>query len=248
MAAIGAAVIAMLASVWLAFGHGPDGRPRGPSPRAAAVGMVANAPAELSLAQLAGQRVVYSYAGLRPPASLLGAIHAGEAGGVILFGPNIAAAQSRAVINELQRAALASPLPRRSSSSPTRKGARCAAFPGHLTCPRSRSEPARTPLRWRARPARLQDTTWRALGSTRTSPPCSTCFAGAGASSINFSARTRATRERSRRWARRSYPRSSRPAWRRPQSTSGPRRGGPDPEHRPVPRHPEHPAQHAALR
>ena len=65
----------------------------------------------LSLAELAGLRVVYAYAGYEPPASLLAMIRDGWAGGVILFGPNIASAgQVRAVIDELQRAALASPL------------------------------------------------------------------------------------------------------------------------------------------
>jgi len=65
----------------------------------------------LSNQQLAGQRIVYAYAGLRPPASLLAAIRAGEAGGVIFFAPNISSVgQLRAVIGELQRASLASPL------------------------------------------------------------------------------------------------------------------------------------------
>jgi beta-N-acetylhexosaminidase len=65
----------------------------------------------LSLPQLAGQRIVYAYAGLEPPPSLLSAIRAGEAGGVIFFGPNIASLdQIRNVIGELQRASLASPV------------------------------------------------------------------------------------------------------------------------------------------
>jgi beta-N-acetylhexosaminidase len=65
----------------------------------------------LSLQRLAGQRIVYSYAGLRPPQSLLAAIRAGEAGGVIFFGPNVSsAAQLRSVINELQAASRASPV------------------------------------------------------------------------------------------------------------------------------------------
>jgi beta-N-acetylhexosaminidase len=66
----------------------------------------------LSPAQLAGQRVIYAYSGLKPPASLLDAIRAGEAGGVILFGPNVAGAnQLRAVVGELQRASAESPVP-----------------------------------------------------------------------------------------------------------------------------------------
>ncbi|MER5640748.1 glycoside hydrolase family 3 N-terminal domain-containing protein [Kitasatospora sp. NPDC002227] len=40
--------------------------------------------------QLAGQRVIYSYSGDTPPASLLDDIRAGQAAGVIFFGPNTA--------------------------------------------------------------------------------------------------------------------------------------------------------------
>jgi beta-N-acetylhexosaminidase len=43
----------------------------------------------LTLAQLAGQRVIYSYSGLNPPAVLLSLIRNGEAAGVIFFGDNI---------------------------------------------------------------------------------------------------------------------------------------------------------------
>jgi beta-N-acetylhexosaminidase len=60
---------------------------------------------KLSAAQLAGQRVIYSYPGLTPPASLLRWIRAGEAGGVIFFGQNISSsAQIASVIAELNQA------------------------------------------------------------------------------------------------------------------------------------------------
>src|SRR4051812_40596344 len=39
--------------------------------------------------QLAGQRVIYSYPGLTPPASLLEHIRKGEAAGVIFFSDNV---------------------------------------------------------------------------------------------------------------------------------------------------------------
>jgi hypothetical protein len=53
----------------------------------------------LSLAQLAGQRIIYAYAGLTPPQLLLARIREGEAAGVIFFGPNISSpAQMRAVV------------------------------------------------------------------------------------------------------------------------------------------------------
>ena len=59
----------------------------------------------LSTRQLAGQRVIYSYRGLTPPASLLGLISRGEAAGVIFFGDNVVShAQIRSVIQELERA------------------------------------------------------------------------------------------------------------------------------------------------
>ena len=61
--------------------------------------------AGLSAEQLAGQRVIYSYSGLTPPASLLTKIRLGEAAGVIFFGGNISGlTQIRGVIKELQQA------------------------------------------------------------------------------------------------------------------------------------------------
>ena len=55
--------------------------------------------------QLAGQRVIYSYTGLTPPASLLALIRHGEAAGVIFFGDNISSeAQIRGVIKKLEAA------------------------------------------------------------------------------------------------------------------------------------------------
>ena len=68
-------------------------------------------PPRLSPRQLAGQRVIYSYRGLRPPATLLQKIKAGEAAGVIFFAENIASrAQIRRVTGQLQRAAAQSPV------------------------------------------------------------------------------------------------------------------------------------------
>ena len=59
----------------------------------------------LSDAQLAGQRVIYSYPGLTPPRTLLRAIRRGEAAGVIFFAGNISSpAQLAAVARQLQRA------------------------------------------------------------------------------------------------------------------------------------------------
>jgi beta-N-acetylhexosaminidase len=67
--------------------------------------------ARLSPAQLAGQRIVYSYAGLTPPRSLLARVRHGEAAGVIFFTDNIASpAQLHRVAHTLQHAARESPV------------------------------------------------------------------------------------------------------------------------------------------
>ena len=55
--------------------------------------------------QLAGQRIIYSYSGHNPPASLLWLISHGDAAGVIFFGANISSeAQIRGVIKRLDQA------------------------------------------------------------------------------------------------------------------------------------------------
>jgi beta-N-acetylhexosaminidase len=68
-------------------------------------------PVRLTPAQLAGQRVIFSYPGLTPPASLLDQISAGEAGGVIFFGENITGlSQIAGVVAQLNEAHDASPV------------------------------------------------------------------------------------------------------------------------------------------
>jgi beta-N-acetylhexosaminidase len=85
----------------------------------------------LSAEQLAGERVIYAYAGLRPPQSLLSAVRTGRAAGVILFGSNIGGdAQIRGVIAELNRAALASPLHRRLLILTDQEGGEVRRLPG----------------------------------------------------------------------------------------------------------------------
>jgi beta-N-acetylhexosaminidase len=89
---------------------------------------------KLTLPQLAGQRIIYAFSGLRPPPSLLAAIRAGEAGGVIFFGPNIASpVQLRAVIDELQRASLASPVHTRLLMLTDQEGGEVRRLPGAPT-------------------------------------------------------------------------------------------------------------------
>jgi beta-N-acetylhexosaminidase len=63
--------------------------------------------------QAAGQRVVYSYPGLTPPAGLLDRIRAGEAAGVIFFGENISSlSQISGVVRSLRAASAQSPNPK----------------------------------------------------------------------------------------------------------------------------------------
>jgi beta-N-acetylhexosaminidase len=63
----------------------------------------------LSDLQLAGQRVIYSYPGLTPPAGLLTDIRNGQVGGVIFFGENISSeSQIAGVITQLRQAQQAS--------------------------------------------------------------------------------------------------------------------------------------------
>ncbi len=88
---------------------GVAGRDGGRMTGAAQPGVGRRAPdaalARLSAQQLAGQRVIYSYPGLTPPASLISLMQHGEAAGVIFFGQNISSqAQIAGVIRQLNRA------------------------------------------------------------------------------------------------------------------------------------------------
>ncbi|MGD0998168.1 MAG: glycoside hydrolase family 3 N-terminal domain-containing protein [Thermoleophilia bacterium] len=77
----------------------------GRAPAVTAASGRAAAAVTLTPRQMAGQRVIYSYTGLKPPASLLSLIRHGEAAGVIFHRGNIASrAQIRGVIRELARA------------------------------------------------------------------------------------------------------------------------------------------------
>ena len=80
---------------------------RGPaaSSSASPAASAAAALARLSPAQLAGQRVIFSYAGLKPSPALLSLIAHGEVAGVIFFTPNITSEpQIAGVIRELDAA------------------------------------------------------------------------------------------------------------------------------------------------
>jgi beta-N-acetylhexosaminidase len=67
--------------------------------------------AGLSHLQLAGQRVIVSYPGLTPPASLLAGISKGQVAGVVFFGENIASeTQITGVITQLRQAQARSPV------------------------------------------------------------------------------------------------------------------------------------------
>ncbi|WP_433894163.1 glycoside hydrolase family 3 N-terminal domain-containing protein [Streptomyces sp. CA-111067] len=77
----------------------------------AAARAAAPQPSALTPLQLAGQRVIYSYPGLTPPAALLTAIRAGQAAGVIFFGENISSeSQIASVVSQLAQANAAAPV------------------------------------------------------------------------------------------------------------------------------------------
>ena len=183
----------------------------------------------LSLQQLAGQRIVYAYAGLKPPASLLAAIRAGEAGGVILFGPEHLERRSvRGVIDQLQQASLAGPLHDRLLILTDQEGGEVRRLPGAPARSEKQIGEAAEPVAAAGTAGTGAGRNLGGVGSTSTSPLCSTSTGSPGTSSTSSSARTRTT---PRPWpssARRSSPRSSALGWPRPPSTSpgsGPRHG-----------------------
>jgi beta-N-acetylhexosaminidase len=96
------AFLAVAAVPGLAGIAGPRGTRTRMRPRAAAA---------LTNMQLAGQRVVSSYPGLTPPASLFSDITAGNTAGVIFFGENISSdTQIAGVITQLRQAQANSPI------------------------------------------------------------------------------------------------------------------------------------------
>jgi beta-N-acetylhexosaminidase len=75
------------------------------SPSAAGLSEAEKILPKLTPAQLAGQRVIYSYSGRKPPSQLLDLIRHGKVAGVIFFADNISSeSQIRAVDRELQTA------------------------------------------------------------------------------------------------------------------------------------------------
>jgi beta-N-acetylhexosaminidase len=129
MLSLRGAGIAVAASAALAIGAAgaalvPATQTRGASP-ASFVTALRNGPAgvntaevdtaaNLSAAQLAGQRVIYGYPGLTPPASLLRLIRRGEVGGVIFFSGNYKrGSQFRRAIRMLEAANAAASNPAR---------------------------------------------------------------------------------------------------------------------------------------
>jgi beta-N-acetylhexosaminidase len=106
---IGGLVLAACLVAAIAAGRSGGGSPAASRAATAASAGQAAGRAGLTPLQLAGQRVIYSYRGLRPPASLLARISSGEAAGVVFFSDNISSmAQLGTVVSELD-AANASP-------------------------------------------------------------------------------------------------------------------------------------------
>ena len=88
-----------------------------PAGRAAVEQAISDAPelavvSTMTARQLAGQRVIYSYSGLTPPASLLSLIRAGDVGGILFFGPNYSSrSQFTSAVKKLEKANAASTNP-----------------------------------------------------------------------------------------------------------------------------------------
>ena len=90
-----------------------------------------SATAGLSDRQLAGQRIVCGFAGRRAPSGLLRAIRAGEVGGVILFGRNVASRrQVRSLTGALQAAARPAALRSPLIASVDQEGGQVKRIPG----------------------------------------------------------------------------------------------------------------------
>jgi beta-N-acetylhexosaminidase len=139
LVALGIMVVAAVAIAGLALSHGVGNRAGvrdpGPSPpRQAArhpVSPELSLARRLSLDQLAGQRVIYAYAGTSPPRSLVAAIRSGEAAGVIFFGANISSpGQIRGVIKRLQAARESSPVHARLVMLVDQEGGEVRRLPG----------------------------------------------------------------------------------------------------------------------
>jgi beta-N-acetylhexosaminidase len=83
-------------------------RPGATSPSASGLRTAETLLPKLTDAQLAGQRVIYSYTGLTPPAQLITLIKKGDVAGVIFFSDNVSSlSQITAVAEQLQQAAMA---------------------------------------------------------------------------------------------------------------------------------------------
>ncbi len=83
----------------------PDPSPPGTAGTQPPAGPAQGALPVLTARQMAGQRIIYSYGGLTPPAGLLRLIRHGEAAGVIFFAANFSSeAQISATIRQLDQA------------------------------------------------------------------------------------------------------------------------------------------------
>jgi beta-N-acetylhexosaminidase len=111
--ALAASAVAGRFPLWLRSAQGPARDSGAPSPRPSGTGSGSPSPSQtpgpplpaLSLRQMAGQRVIYSYGGLKPPTGLLRLISHGDAAGVIFFSQNVSSlAQITKVVAELEQA------------------------------------------------------------------------------------------------------------------------------------------------
>src|ERR1700691_561742 len=111
--ALAASAIAGRYPLWLRSAPSPARSSSAPSPGHSGPASGSPSPSKtvgpalpkLSLEQMAGQRVIYTYGGLRPPAGLLRLISHGDAAGVIFFSQDVSSrAQLTKVVAELEQA------------------------------------------------------------------------------------------------------------------------------------------------
>ena len=175
----------------------------------------------LTTSQLAGQRVIYSYPGLNPPASLFARIRQGQAAGVIFFGQNITGhAQIRAVVRRLQAARLSSPVHTPLLLMTDQEGGIVKRLPGAPELSAKQVGEARNNSGAASDAGRGAGLNLRGVGINVNLAPVLGVYRQPATSSTSLDARSAATRSRSRAWVRPSSGPSSAPASPPPPSTS----------------------------
>jgi hypothetical protein len=125
LALAGAALLLAVALTLAGCGGEDDKQPQGEAPRMRSTASAAGrTQAPLTAEQLAGQHVVFPFAGRTPPRALLTRIRRGETAGVIFLGSNLGTpAQVRALTRTLRRVPRPAGLRARAARPPWRRPA-----------------------------------------------------------------------------------------------------------------------------